>query len=187
MNPRKFAQLVCSHKKHEYSISSSFASFPAVQTRSVFINRSSLLMFVTLFPPAKCSEEFVNEFQSKRCFRAARDILVGRRACKCKSYGLWNQGACFAYWLFLSRWIICRYSRRSSTRHFKQRFMNRTRRSVTIFRVIATWYLHIEQRRKQHWPDVISALDAERIGKWMIYLHFTLSHEEKKCCTSSGR
>lgn len=107
-----------------------------------------------------------NWFKGVRCTR----LSGGSRECGSVSYGLRNQGACFAYWFFPSRWIICWYSWRSRPRHPAKIYchlVNQTHRSVTIARVISTCSLHYFSPSSDRF--VISTVNAEWIGKWMIY------------------
>lgn len=121
----------------------------------------------------------MNEKELK-AFLAARDFLVGAERVSV-SYGLWNQGACFAYWIFHRRWIICWYSWRYFTQHpakIYSHLVQKTHRSVEIFRVISTWNLHFllhHLRSSENDRFVISTVNVGWIGKRMIYLHFTLA------------
>lgn len=121
-----------------------------------------------------------NWVKGVRCTR----LSGGSRECGSVSYGLRNQGACFAYWFFPSRWIICWYSWRSRPRHPAKIYchlVNQTHRSVTIARVISTCSLHYFSPSSDRF--VISTVNAEWIGKWMIYsLALHLSRLRKNKC-----
>lgn len=144
------------------------------------------MMFVTLFrQPSAVTFLF---YEWKRVSRLHETFLVGSCALAVKCIIWRSQGACFAYLPF-SQWIICWYSWRSLTRCILRRFIAVSWiRNVIIFRVIATCNLRFfhafpvdfircfpKTALQKNDRFVISTVNVEWTGKWMIYLHFTLS------------
>ena len=134
-----------------------------------------------LISAAKCSNFFV--LWMKKVSRLHETFLWV--PCKWKVYrSLWSQGACFAYLILSVNNLLIQLTFGDSTHPAK--IYCRVMRCVSIFRCdlsllftfeiscfpvdFVSWF-----HAKKNVLFVIGTVNVEWTGKWMIYLHFTLS------------